>query len=333
MVRALPQELYRVEAVGDEHAAVAAIEREAPQILVFSATKGSADLARRLHALENAADAYLLALIDATPSHKEITSLLNAGVHDFMRRPLLEGELLERVKAPERLLRWARSISRPCAFDFASAFDVRSLRAWRNLGALVAEDFSQLAGRPFTAAPRWPGHLAPDSAAATIAMSLPRDQLELRISVVADGPALAWIRETLLGDTAAEDDATRDALRELTNTAAGALKRAALTEGITLTTGMPCDDSASRFPGSHTCWSLTLAGGTPCLAVVAEIRSLSNIRISAANLTEGMVLAQDVRNEGGILLVPAGSRLTSTSAIRLALMLGPHYFLEVSPAA
>jgi hypothetical protein len=46
-----------------------------------------------------------------------------------------------------------------------------------------------------------------------------------------------------------------------------------------------------------------------------------------------MVLVHDVRNEGGVLLVPAGSRLTSTSAAKLAQMLGPRFFLEVAPAA
>jgi hypothetical protein len=144
---------------------------------------------------------------------------------------------------------------------------------------------------------------------------------------------LAWIRETLLGDPSAHDEATRDALRELANTAGGALKRAALTESITLTTGIPCDDSASRFPGKHLCWSLKLEGGAGCLAVVGEIRSRSNERISAARLTEGMILAHDIRNEGGVLLVPAGSRLTATSATRLAAMLGPRFFVEVAPAA
>ena len=168
---------------------------------------------------------------------------------------------------------------------------------------------------------------------ASIPMSLAGDQLELRLSLVADAGALAWLRATLLGDPAASDDAARDALRELANTAGGALKRAALAEGITLTTGIPRDDTASRFPGKHLCWSLKLEAGAGCLAVVGEIRNRSNERISAAQLAEGMILAHDIRSEGGVLIVPAGSRLTATSANRLAAMLGPRYFLEVAPAA
>jgi CheY-like chemotaxis protein len=334
MVRALPQDTYRVEAVGDETSALAAIAREAPQVVVFSVpSKGGQDLARRLRGGENAAEAYLLAVVEAAPPTKEISNLITAGVHDFMRRPFADVELLERVKAPERLLRWSRSVSKPCAFDFSATLDVASLRSWRSLGPLVAEDLGEMAGRPFQVVAGWPAHIASDAASASIPMSLAGDQLELRLSIVADAKALAWIRETLLGDATANVEATRDALRELANTAGGALKRAALAEGITLTTGLPTDDSVTRFPGKHLCWSLKLEGGDGCLAVAGEIRSRSNERISAAQLTEGMVLAHDFRNEGGVLLVPAGSRLTATSATRLAAMLGPRYFLEVAPAA
>jgi len=334
MVRALPKDTYRVEAVGEEAAAIAAIAREAPQVVVFSApAKGGQDLARRLRGSENAVEAYLLAIVEASPVPKEITSLIGAGVHDFMRRPFADVELLERVKAPERLLRWSRSVSKPCAFDFSTALDVASLRSWRTLGPLVAEDLGEMAGRPFVVSPGWPAQFTTSARSASIPMSLAGDQLELRLSIVADGIGLTWVREALLGDPAANDEATRDALRELANTAGGALKRAALSESITLTTGIPCDDTVSRFPGKHACWSLKVEGGEGCLAVVGEIRTRSNERISAAQLTEGMVLAHDIRNEGGVLLVPAGSRLTATSASRLATLLGPRYFLEVAPAA
>ena len=334
MLRALPHDTYRVEAVADEMAALAAIAREAPQVVVFSVpAKNGRDLARRLRGGANAVEAYFLAVVEATPENQELSSLISAGVHDFMRRPFADVELLERVKAPERLLRWSRSVSKSRAFDFSTALDVATLRSWRSLGPLVAEDLGEMAGQPFAVIPGWPAHLSADAPCAAIPMSLAGDQLELRLSIVADAGALSWVRTSLLGDPAANDEATRDALRELANTAGGALKRAALAESITLTTGIPRDDSASRFPGKHLCWSLRLKDGTGCLAVVGEIRSRGNARISAAELVEGMVLAHDIRSEGGLLFVPAGSRLTATSASRLAAMLGPRYFLEVAPAA
>src|SRR4051812_41250290 len=178
MVRALPQDTYRVEAVGDETAALAAIAREAPQVVVFSVpSKGGQNLARRLRGGENAAEAYLLAVVEAAPANKELSNLITAGVHDFMRRPFADVELLERVKAPERLLRWSRSVSKLCAFDFSAALDVASLRSWRSLGPLVAEDLGEMAGQPFSVTAGWPAHIAPDAASASIPMSLAGDQL------------------------------------------------------------------------------------------------------------------------------------------------------------
>jgi hypothetical protein len=218
-------------------------------------------------------------------------------------------------------------------FDFSAAPDVSGLRAWENLGALVAEDLGQLAGHPFAVSDGWPARFTSDVQSATIPMSLAGDQLEVRVSIAVDSNALSWLRQSLLGDAAANDEATDDALRELANTAGGAVKRAALCENITLTTGLPTNDRAASFPSASRCWTLTLDGADTCIAVVGEIRKRENQRVAASELSEGMVLAHDVRNEGGILLVPAGSRLSSTTAVKLAQMLGPRFFLEVAPAA
>jgi hypothetical protein len=122
-------------------------------------------------------------------------------------------------------------------------------------------------------------------------------------------------------------------LRELANTAGGALKRAALAENIALTTGIPFSETPAPTLQAHDCWTLKLDTDDGCLALVGEIRERANQRVAASKLSEGMILAHDVRNESGILLAPAGSRLTATTANKLAQMLGPRFFLEVAPAA
>ncbi len=333
MVRALPQGSYVAEAVGDERAALAAIMRESPQIIVFSVpSKDGQDLARRLKGADSSGQAYMIALLDSAPSGKEIASVIDAGVNDFLRRPVVDAEFLERLKAPGRLIRWANSLARPAVFDLSAPVDVSRLQAWKDLGSLVADDLSQIAGQPFAVCKGWPKHFSNNLRSATIPMSLAGDQLEVRLSIVVDTAALAWVRETLLGDAQANDEATDDALRELSNTAGGAIKRAALSENVALTTGLPRTDGSSP-PSEQPSWTLTLEGSNTCLAVVGEIRKRENQRLAASLLAEGMVVAHDVRNEGGILLVPAGSRLTGTTAAKLAKMLGPRFFLEVAPAA
>jgi len=115
--------------------------------------------------------------------------------------------------------------------------------------------------------------------------------------------------------------------------AGGALKRAALAENVSLTTGIPSTEKFAVPSGASACWSLLSSTGECRLAVVGEARQRTNERVAASLLSEGMILAHDVRNEGGILLAPAGSRLTSTSAAKLAKLLGARFFLEVAPPA
>jgi CheY-like chemotaxis protein len=334
IARALPSESYRIEAMAEESVALAAIARESPQVIVVSVpAKGGPDLIRRLRGADGSGQAYVVALLEATPTGKEISNLIAAGAHDIMRRPFIEAELLERVKAPRRWLRWAHSVTKPAAFDFSAALDFTALNVWKSIGCVVAEDLGQMAGQSFSVGEGWPRQFDGNHRGATIPMSLAGDQLELRVSIVVDSRSLDWLREALLGDAGAALDAVDDALRELANTAGGAIKRAALGESVVLTTGLPVSDASVAIPAGCASWSLNLDDGLVSIAVVVEIKRLQNQRVPASKLTEGMVLAHDIRNEAGILLVPAGSRLTATSALKLAKMLGASFFLEVAPAA
>lgn len=332
LVRALDP--LRVQAASDETTALQLIARQSPRVIAFAVPpKGGADLARRLRAADASGQAFQIALIESSSSAKEVANLLAAGVHDFIRRPIVESDLVERIKSPGRLIRWARSLTKPSAYDFSGKLDLTQLRAWGNLGTIVGEELSQMAGQPLTVTEGWPRHFEDELRSATLPMSLAGDQLEVRISIVADERALGWVRETLLGDPHADDAAADDALRELANTASGAFKRGAACENIVLTTGLPVSGGNERFPGGCTCWSLSLGREVGCLGVAAEIRERENQRVPASKLTEGMVLAHDLRNDGGILLVPAGSRLSGTSAAKLAKLLGDSIYLEVAPAA
>lgn len=312
--------------------------REPAQVLIFSVpVKGGVDLARRLKGADSSGQAYAIAVFETGATTKEIENVIDAGVQDFVRRPVVDAELIERVRAPARVIRWAQSLTSPAVFDVRGAVDVGQLQAWKSLGALVADDLSQIAGCGFAVSQMAPTFCGSDRRAATIRLSLAGEQLEVRISICADARTLSWLRETVLGDPSADEAATDDALREFANTAGGAVKRAALNEGVTLTIGLPVDDNSAHKEvtpaGDRGWWSLTLNGGDVCIGVVAEILPRANQRVMADKLCEGMVLAHDVRNQGGVLLVPAGARLTCVTAARLAQTLGPRFFLEVAPPA
>lgn len=334
MVRALQQASCLVEPFGEVKGALAAITREPPQVIVFAMpASGGAELVRLLRGADGSGHAYLVAIVDATPAGREIPPVLAAGAHDFVRRPVIDTELVERVKAPTRLIKWAQSVSKASMFDFSSAIDLSRLRIWQDMGSIVAEDLAQMVG-PLEIAKGWPKRFGRGVRGATIPMSLASEQTEVRVSIVIDPPTVEWLGGALLGDANAGDAAIDDVLRELANTAGGAVKRAALPENVTLTTGMPVNDTAVRFQGeSIQSFVATADGGKASIAIVGEIRRRENQRLPASKLREGMVLVHDLRSESGALLVTAGSRLTSTTATRLAQMLGERFLVEVACAA
>ena len=55
--------------------------------------------------------------------------------------------------------------------------------------------------------------------------------------------------------------------------------------------------------------------------LIADARTRANRRVPARRLAEGMVVVKDVLNGAGVLLLPSGTRLTSTTAERLSRLL------------
>jgi hypothetical protein len=53
------------------------------------------------------------------------------------------------------------------------------------------------------------------------------------------------------------------------------------------------------------------------------------VRVQASSLREGMVVASDVTNDAGVLIVRAGTRLTETTAERIA-RLAPKKQIELT---
>jgi DNA-binding response OmpR family regulator len=333
MSRTLQAAGLRVDAFGDADAAAVAIAREPANVVVATLPpQGGRDLVRLFRTADITRSVYLLTVLDGAGSARELAELLDAGAHDFMRRPIADAELVERVRAPSRLVRWARRVKRRAVYDLSGCVDFRELDVWPHMGMLVAEDLSQLVSRPLEVSSGWPERLMTAAHAATIPLSLAADQAELRVSVAIDGSTAASLGASLLEDSGA--NAVDDLLRELANTAGGAIKRAALLENVTLTTGLPVNESQVRCEGTGIeAWHAVSEGSDACFGIVCESRSRENQMVLASKLREGMVLAHDVRTESGVLLVTAGSRLTGTTAGRLADMLGDRMLVEVAYAA
>jgi hypothetical protein len=165
-------------------------------------------------------------------------------------------------------------------------------------------------------------------------MSLVHEGVELMVSVAADPSTQAWLARALLQNPAPGEAALNDVMRELASTAGGALKRMALQEQVTMTTGLPVNVSAVAPAGENTIafglHTLHAAHQKATLALAAEVQKRVNRQVKASELREGMVVVHDVRSPSGVLLVTAGSRLTRTTAERLRGFIGPKSLVEVA---
>jgi len=176
IVRILQQACCTVEAFAQPGPAIESIRSASPQVLVLSwPNTGGPDLVRLLRGVDGSHQMYLLAILDPTPGGRDISHPLAAGVHDFLRRPLIDAELVARVQAPVRLFNWAKSVTKPIAFDFSSATNLTRLAMWKTMGEIVGTDLAQMIGDDGPIRPGLPKTFPPDPRGATIPMSLAAD--------------------------------------------------------------------------------------------------------------------------------------------------------------
>jgi hypothetical protein len=129
--------------------------------------------------------------------------------------------------------------------------------------------------------------------ASQVAISIVYDRVKIRLALGIDaGGTEALVTHLLGGDNRPE--AVADALRELANVAAGAFKRAALTDGASVAIGIPSDQNLFAT-GEGRRWTLR-GKNSVSLAFAGIARSIPPKRIPASKLEEGMVVIRDSRH-------------------------------------
>lgn len=327
-----------VAQAADTKAALQLIAERPPDVLLtdWGLPGGSGlDLVKRVRSIATPHHVYSIVVTGRTNA-ADIAQVFASGADDFLRKPVFKEELVARIEAPKRIAAWASRLA-PSAtvHDLTGRYDATRLRAWREVENLVTADISDMLGHGLTVTR---GAITPVVMAAEIPLSLPAEQLEIRLGVGFDGTSRAKLGELLLGDPSAPDATMNDVVREIANTAGGAFKRTALAEGITLTTGLPSNHGRLEPPANLTQdtlrpWVARSDANGFGLSFTASIVSRKNQRVTAHTLREGMVLARDLKNEAGVLLVPAGTRLTSSTVERLAKLLGGTFLVDVADAA
>jgi DNA-binding response OmpR family regulator len=325
---------HDVVPAADAKEAVAILDRTMVDAVVIAwATPGAVELVRHLRALESDAHVFIVAT-GAGRAPREHHAAIAAGADDYLRTPLCTDELVIRVGAATRIAAWARKVHGPRAPEVASGL-IRTL-AWREAGRVIGADYEGMLGESVAVASCDAAHERA-SVGAQISLVMAEHGVEIHITVGVDAASKAALAQRLLGDEHAPAEAIGDMMRELTNTAGGAFKQAALQEQIALTTGLPTDVDEATVPSSsffaRQDLRATSADGAIDLDLVIELRAKDLSRVHVASLAEGMVLATDLLSDQGVLLIPNGTRLTRALIARVAGLLSPKTVVEVADAA
>ncbi len=328
---------HEVACVPDLKGAMAMVDRKIPDVVVLDwALSGSAAFLQRLRRSEASTRPYVLA-VSSRPNAADLTAAVAAGADDFMRKPLVRDELVIRVGALDRIRAWAAKVFGGGASIDLSSTDISRLQAWLAADISISKDIGELIGQPITTTTGVDAGASDNVLGAHIPLTLPAEQTEVRLTVGVDASSLAQLGALILGDAAAPEDALRDVLREFANTAGGGFVRAAAREGVSLTCGLPCDVTAGALNHCKSTaqrrFTVTAADGSFRVTFELEVLAKALRRVNVGQLVEGMVLARDLHTDAGALLVPAGTRLTSSQIERMTRVVSARVTFDVAEAA
>jgi CheY-like chemotaxis protein len=324
---------HRVEHASDCKTAVTQLEKGFFEVMLLdNSLQGDAafEILKRMRSMPELVAPYVVLASERNPG-PDFEKLYDEGMCDFIRKPCWREELIARLEAPSRVRQRSTTASR----DWTQAKNPLAYAEWADMGALIGADLADLTAQQLDAAPA-PKQPPAFGMAARIALVATASETEIRLTISADHGSLFKLAEMMLGVAHPEKAMLEDLLREIANTAAGAMKRVA-PQDEALTTGLPetiaMVDTYESFTSAPQRFALRIKGQPIELAFAVEAICRGKHRVSAGDLKEGMVLVRDLRNDAGLLLVPSGTRLTSSAAERVSRLLGRDHLVEVSAAA
>jgi CheY-like chemotaxis protein len=331
---------YDVTMDNDPEVALARIVRDQPDVVILDwmmPRLNGLELAERIRMEEERIGHTYIVMLTSRTAPSDVTKAFAAGVDDYVRKPFVREELLARVAGVERLKCLVRHEIQRAQRSWTQN-PVLGLAAWKNIDSIVASELADMTTLPLTQVREGAGP-RPPKICAEITFSLAQDKAEVPLVIGVDAQSLAAISAAMLGEPDSNEDTLREIVLEMVNVIGGAFKRKAVDEGFVFTTGLPHPVSQSRLPGilddcegaRH--WCVSSEDGGVVVEVWAGARRRENRVVCVADLVEGMVLAADVRNPAGVLLLPAGARLTETTAERARSLLNPAFVVEVAAAA
>jgi hypothetical protein len=289
---------YRCEGIGDNESISDALVRTHATMALVSPDEIAAVASR----------VYSIALISETPAPAEFSRALAAGADDVLRTNACKEEVWARVGNLARMR--PRTTPMPTL-----TMRIGEVKVWKDIERIVASELGELLGtslnlsqapEPAPASPRPLVHTS------VIPLTLVSDHLLVQLGIGVDEATRDQLVEVLLGGDNS-GDALRDALREMANTAGGAIRRAALDDGVSFSIGLPSNENLFAASSHQRVWTISDGNGLQLDCTVA-LSANQPLRVHATDLREGMVLARDILGHDGSILITAGTSLTRTTA-------------------
>lgn len=306
------------------------VSSEDPDLVIIDATAGDSGWQGLVQAIREQA-IYRFVAVLGTGGPSEVVAAFEAGADEYVRFPFDPNEFGARLTAVERIMRHVRSSS--LQVEEGPAI-ISGLPAWVNIESAITEALADTlcvackrVDEPFPSGNTYVSRLK-------FSLTKPRGSVTLHL--VATEPALMAITGLLLGTPSAEAAVQIDACKEILNTLGGAFKRSALPE-YDFTTGIPemtsLETVRQSAKGARFKKAWSIGWGKHLIGLQATVVCDDVQLLSLQNVTEGMVLADDVRNPMGVLIAPRGMHLTASTIRRLHGVLGATAPLRVSNVA
>lgn len=348
--------------VAPDHVVVEACLEDRPALVVLDAPRQGDSVQAIVHRLREVGGApFLLFLLVGSDVDEELLlRAYEAGIDGDLRRPFSFAYFSARVASVARIARRpepglvtapgskasalaARPVAAPArtiavagladraAMESENALAAVSASAtWRSASESFRKTASGFLGLPASIVAD--GGAPAPSLGCAISLTHPIQQLELRLAVGVDVRSARRLAVHLFGDEG--DGLMGDMLNEVANLFMGSLKTSFSAEQTFFTAGLPetiSGDYVARPPCTYKRQeTIVLAIEDARLTIYIGIRSKANQFLGASGLREGMVVAKDVFNLRGLMLVNGGTRLSLNMVEKLRHLLAPKQLIEVT---
>jgi len=344
--------------------AVEMMKERLPNLLVTDGLVpelGGEALTRLVRSQEAARYVYVLFVTSKT-GHDAMKMAFAAGADDFMTKPLERDELIARLRVADRIIQLesrlrtkvrelettlrrleatsaiasnaalARTQGAPAAVGADDALVPREIaekQAWKRIESTIQRMLSDFLQTSLSPAPPDAGFQP--KLMRSITLTSVTLALEIHLMLSMEERVAQHIAVGLFGPDP-DPELVEDTLGELANLAMGGVKTSFAEEGVTLTSGLPSKSEVTRDDAARLAAREQLfSSGDVRIGFALELARCPTRRVRSFELSEGMIFASPVTNEAGILLVPGGVRLVSSTIDRIVRTLPDQSFEVLVP--